>query len=188
MDLRNNSNQGPTYNPYSGLQGYDYAPRSEFNSDAACYKQTEPKDQGIFLYKNSVDAGRDDEGMAVNASPQNETCSYVFSIWFALLINIVGLFHFSSQVSHYLIVRTIYNVISACFTLLMLVTLIYGLVAHYGKKQGRQVFFISSLQLSVAIFLLDIPLLFIFGDSTSMNIRIVAILTSLFILYIAKKC
>ena len=145
------------------------------------------KGQGILFHQNLMNPDYDDEGMAVNASLKKQTCSYLFALWIDLLVSIMALVYSSTQVSQFLIAINIYNVISACFTLLMLVTIIYGLVVSCGKRQEKQGFFISLMQLSVAVLVLDLPLLFIFGDSTSLNLRIGAILASSIVLHIAKK-
>ena len=181
MNSQNSSNQTSTHSPYFGVN---------LNSDTAYHKQTEYKDQGILLHENLLNVGHDDEAIAINASPKKRMYLYLFSICFTLLVNIVGLVHFSAEVhqlSEFSKATRIHKVVSACLTLLMLVTIIYGLIAHFGKKQGRQEFFVLVLKASIVVFLLDIPQLIIFGDSTSKNIRTVEILASLDVLYLAKR-
>ena len=186
MDPQNNYNQEPTYSPYSAVQGHNYAPTSDLTSDAAYYKQPESEGQAILFHESPSRVDRDYEDISVNA-PLKETCPYLTSLWIGLVVNSIGLIHFFNVVPQFSNATSIYNVISALFTVFMLVTIIYGLVVHYRKRRENQPIFISFLQLSLGIYAVDLPLLFIFGDSTSTNIRILAILTSVAVLYTAKR-
>lgn len=171
-------------------QGYNPPPQDQQYQQYQQYPQYGQENQeevsSMKSFENPLVKEKQDELRAIDHSLKKNFAWYLLWLWFDFVLNILWFVFFLKDFVMASTTKDIKMIASAFLTVFILITIAYGLSAYNGKLPDRQKKFITLLKWLIIFYILNIPVLILTNSSSMLIGRVVGILISVAVLYLAK--